>query len=115
RGGGAKPAAGAVSSIEQWYVNCGEGRSYTRTVWIALHQAAPYGPDYLRMRSTKVAATLSPEAIDSIVYGQNGDPFALLGPHKVSVDGQPSTAIRVFLPWAQAIQIATHDGQKQDA
>jgi 1,4-alpha-glucan branching enzyme len=66
------------------------------------------------MRSAQVAATLSPEAIDSIVAGQNGDPFAVLGPHKVAVDGQPATAVRVFLPWAQAIQVVTHDGGSQD-
>src|SRR2546428_3126781 len=53
---------------------------------------------------------LPPEIIASIVGGYNGDPFAVLGPHPISVDEQPAVAIRTFLPWASSVQVVEHDG-----
>jgi len=41
-------------------------------------------------------------SIDALVYGRNGDPFALLGPHPVS----GGWAIRFFLPWAAEASIS---------
>jgi 1,4-alpha-glucan branching enzyme len=58
---------------------------------------------------------LSPETIDSIVHGYNSDPFAVLGPHPTTHDGKPATAVRAFLPWATALQVARHDGPVYDA
>jgi 1,4-alpha-glucan branching enzyme len=57
-----------------------------------------------------VADNLSPQIIDSIVRGYNGDPFSVLGPHAVTKDGQPAVAIRAFLPWATSLQVARDAG-----
>ncbi|HET6260868.1 MAG TPA: 1,4-alpha-glucan branching enzyme, partial [Chloroflexia bacterium] len=58
---------------------------------------------------------LSQELIDSIVSGHNADPFAVLGPHRTSDDDQPSTAVRAYLPWAQALQVVKHGGETHEA
>ncbi|HEX9990868.1 MAG TPA: hypothetical protein VGE45_20615 [Chloroflexia bacterium] len=54
--------------------------------------------------------TLSQATIETITRGLNGDPFSVLGPHKVTHDGQPATAVRAFLPWAALVQVVTEDG-----
>jgi 1,4-alpha-glucan branching enzyme len=61
-----------------------------------------------------VPDNLSPQLIDSIVHGYNGDPFSVLGPHPVTKDGQPALAIRAFLPWATTLQVARNDGTVYD-
>jgi 1,4-alpha-glucan branching enzyme len=58
---------------------------------------------------------LSQELIDSIVRGYNADPFAVLGPHRSSDADQPSTAVRVYLPWAQTLQVVKHGGETHEA
>ncbi len=50
-------------------------------------------------------AEISREIIDSIVGGYNPDPFGVLGPHITVQNGQEATAVRVYLPWVQAIQV----------
>jgi 1,4-alpha-glucan branching enzyme len=45
-----------------------------------------------------------PGAVEALVAGRHGDPFALLGPH----DGE----VRVFAPGAEAVQLAARDGQE---
>jgi 1,4-alpha-glucan branching enzyme len=56
--------------------------------------------------------TISFGAIDAIVGGYHGDPFALLGPHEHEddVDGQ-GIVIRAFLPLAQSADVLLDDGQ----
>src|SRR5437870_13042937 len=63
------------------------------------------------MADTTTPTTLSDEAIASIVGGYNDDPFAILGPHQVSLNGKASTAVRAFLPWAKELGVAV-DGDK---
>ncbi|MGI8587923.1 MAG: 1,4-alpha-glucan branching protein GlgB [Chloroflexia bacterium] len=59
---------------------------------------------------------LSPELIETIVAGLNGDPFAVLGPHAaVDAEGRPAVAVRAFLPWASSLQVVRHDGALFDA
>src|SRR5436190_16548007 len=58
---------------------------------------------------------LSPEIMDSIVGGYNSDPFAVLGPHPSTYEGKPAIAVRTFLPWAETLQVAMHDGEVYDA
>ncbi len=58
---------------------------------------------------------LSPQLIDSIVGGYNADPFSVLGPHRTSQDSQASTAVRVYLPSAQAVQVVKHHGESHEA
>ena len=47
------------------------------------------------------------DVIDSIVTGQHGDPFAVLGPHAVRDD---LVSVRAFLPGAQAVAVLVADG-----
>ncbi|MGH7409949.1 MAG: 1,4-alpha-glucan branching protein GlgB [Candidatus Methylomirabilis sp.] len=53
--------------------------------------------------------TLSAEQIEAIVEGEHGDPFAVLGPHLVSVRGNTAVAIRVFLPDAERVTVVPAD------
>jgi 1,4-alpha-glucan branching enzyme len=46
--------------------------------------------------------------IDSIVAlerGTNADPFAVLGPHQVTIDGKPALAVRFFHPEAERVEL----------
>ncbi|TRL32763.1 1,4-alpha-glucan branching protein GlgB [Rhizobium straminoryzae] len=45
-------------------------------------------------------------ALDALVDGRHGDPFALLGPHPA----QGATIIRAFLPGAEGVEILSRDG-----
>jgi 1,4-alpha-glucan branching enzyme len=51
------------------------------------------------------APTLSPEVIAQIAAGRHRDPFAVLGPHRVSVEGKSAFVIRAFLPAARAVSV----------
>jgi len=53
---------------------------------------------------------LPSESIDSIVGASNADPFAVLGPHRVTLDGEPGWAVRAFLPWAARLQVVQQNG-----
>ncbi len=49
------------------------------------------------------------EAVDAIVAGTNDDPFAVLGRHRVIVDGKPALLIRTMQPAASDVQLVTDD------
>jgi 1,4-alpha-glucan branching enzyme len=49
--------------------------------------------------------------IEALIRGQHSDPFAVLGPHPISLVGQPYWAVRFFFPWAEAAEILTATGQ----
>jgi len=53
--------------------------------------------------------TLSPEEIEAIAKGEHGDPFAVLGPHLVSVGGSTATVVRAFLPDAHQVMVLPAD------
>jgi 1,4-alpha-glucan branching enzyme len=53
--------------------------------------------------------TVSRDDVDAIVAARHRNPFAVLGPHPVSVDGRPAIAIRAFVPGAQTIRLLPHD------
>ncbi len=58
------------------------------------------------------SATLPFGAIDAVALGVHADPFAVLGPHDATADGQPGIAVRVFRPYASEIQVHTvRDGR----
>ncbi|HUS14616.1 MAG TPA: 1,4-alpha-glucan branching enzyme, partial [Chloroflexia bacterium] len=61
-----------------------------------------------------MAATLTGEEIEALVGGYHSDPFAVLGPHQSTVDGEPATAVRVFLPWARGVRVTRPDGPPQE-
>ena len=62
------------------------------------------------MRSSPVAPTLDPPDVEAIVRGRHGDPFAVLGPHRVETETGPVMAIRAFLPDAEAAQVVPIGG-----
>src|SRR3970040_379068 len=51
--------------------------------------------------------SLTPEAVQKLVTGEHGDPFAVLGPH-TSRDG--SVAARAFLPGAGKVAVVADGG-----
>ena len=53
-----------------------------------------------------MATTLPPGAIEAIVEGRHGDPFAVLGPHEV--DG--TTVVRAFVPGADTVDAVDPEG-----
>ncbi len=56
---------------------------------------------------TLLAETTAPvEEIAQIVRAEHGDPFHILGMHRVKVQGQPGVAVRAFLPHAQNAWVA---------
>ncbi len=58
------------------------------------------------------SATLPFGAIDAIALGVHADPFAVLGPHGATADGQSGIAVRVFRPYASAMEVHTvRDGR----
>ncbi|MFA5028463.1 MAG: 1,4-alpha-glucan branching protein GlgB [Candidatus Methylomirabilota bacterium] len=48
---------------------------------------------------------MPPAVIESLVRGDHGDPFAVLGPHLVRDGGRSALVVRVFRPEAQAIHL----------
>jgi 1,4-alpha-glucan branching enzyme len=53
-----------------------------------------------------MAATLPRSAIEAIVEGRHGDPFAVLGPHEVDA----AIVVRAFVPGADRVDAVTPDG-----
>jgi 1,4-alpha-glucan branching enzyme len=51
------------------------------------------------------SATLPFSTIDAIALGLHADPFAVLGAHMASRDGEPGVAVRVFRPNAEAVAV----------
>src|SRR5215470_11586173 len=44
-------------------------------------------------------------ALDALVRGTNGNPFAVLGPHILARDGQPTVVIRTLQPFASRVEV----------
>src|SRR5262249_59525602 len=49
--------------------------------------------------------TLATEAICALVEGEHGDPFAVLGPHRVQTPLGAAVAVRAMLPGATAVRV----------
>lgn len=54
----------------------------------------------------EAATTVDPAQIQALLEGRHGDPFALLGPHRVGTQ----TIVRVLQPGAHSVQMTTPDG-----
>ncbi len=48
---------------------------------------------------------LSPDSLDSLIRGEHGDPFSILGPHAVRDAGRTDLTIRVIRPGAREIRV----------
>ncbi|MSO46149.1 MAG: 1,4-alpha-glucan branching protein GlgB [Acidobacteria bacterium] len=53
--------------------------------------------------------TAGDDALDAIAAGTSDDPFAILGCHRVTVDGRPALVIRTMQPAASDVQLVTPD------
>lgn len=58
---------------------------------------------------TKLTRTLLPKDLDRLLHGDHHDPFSILGPHLVALDGGQGLAIRVFAPEAEAVKVIDLD------
>jgi 1,4-alpha-glucan branching enzyme len=53
------------------------------------------------------ARTPADDVLDAIVSGTGDDPFAVLGPHRVVVDGRSALVVRTMQPSASDVQLVT--------
>ena len=61
------------------------------------------------LRAVAGSSALDPGAVERLVEGRHHDPFSVLGPHPVVVDGRPAVAVRAFLPEAQSVDLVVAD------
>ena len=53
--------------------------------------------------------TAADDMLDAVAAGRSDDPFAVLGLHRVAVDGRPALVIRTMQPSASDVQLVTPD------
>src|SRR5262249_61917487 len=53
--------------------------------------------------------TLDQHAIRAVVEGEHGDPFAVLGPHRVQTPDGAAVAVRAIVPGAAAVRVLSPD------
>jgi 1,4-alpha-glucan branching enzyme len=56
------------------------------------------------MPSSAVSSAFD-RALDALVHGVNGDPFAVLGPHAATEQGRPAVVIRTCQPFAARVDV----------
>ena len=49
------------------------------------------------------------DALDALISGTSDDPFAMLGRHRVVIDGRPALVVRTLQPHAADVQLITGD------
>ncbi|NCJ07598.1 1,4-alpha-glucan branching enzyme [Synechococcales cyanobacterium C] len=49
--------------------------------------------------------SVSPEQVNRIVWNQHHDPFEILGPHTIEINGKPGWVVRAYLPNAKAVSV----------
>jgi 1,4-alpha-glucan branching enzyme len=59
-----------------------------------------------------IAPTIATEQIDRIVWNQHHDPYSVLGPHEIELDGKSVWVVRAYLPDAMAALVVNPDEQK---
>ncbi|HEY9734670.1 MAG TPA: 1,4-alpha-glucan branching enzyme [Trichocoleus sp.] len=60
-----------------------------------------------------MSVTVAPEQIERIVWNQHHDPFEVLGPHLIQLDGKTVWAVRAYLPQAEAAWVVLPEERKQ--
>src|SRR5258705_13693624 len=53
--------------------------------------------------------TLDPHEVHAVVEGEHGDPFAVLGPHRVQTPDGTAVAVRAIVPGATAVRVLRAD------
>ncbi|HSE95218.1 MAG TPA: 1,4-alpha-glucan branching protein GlgB, partial [Methylomirabilota bacterium] len=51
-------------------------------------------------------------ALEALIRGEHGDPFAVLGPHAIGGRGRPGVVVRTFLPGARAARVVPVDATR---
>lgn len=59
--------------------------------------------------------TVASDQIDRIVWNQHHDPFEVLGPHQIDVDGKPMWVVRAYLPDADAAWVVLPESRSEYA
>jgi 1,4-alpha-glucan branching enzyme len=52
-----------------------------------------------------MTASISPDQVQRIIANQHHDPFEILGPHPIEIDGASKWIIRAYLPTAEAVTV----------
>jgi 1,4-alpha-glucan branching enzyme len=52
-----------------------------------------------------MSITITPDQIERIVWNQHQDPFEVLGPHPVQVDGKTAWVVRAYQPNAESVSV----------
>ncbi len=55
---------------------------------------------------------IHPAALAALVEGRHGNPFSILGPHRIGEQG--GVSLRVFRPWASVMRAVLPDGSRHD-
>jgi 1,4-alpha-glucan branching enzyme len=58
-------------------------------------------------------ATAPQDQIDRIVHNQHQNPFEVLGPHQVEVDGHPAWVVRTYQPRASAVWVVLPEERRE--
>src|SRR4029453_16336934 len=61
------------------------------------------------MRRDVSGMTLDQHTILAVVEGDHGDPFAVLGPHRVQTPDGVAVAVRAIVPGTAAVRVLTAD------
>jgi 1,4-alpha-glucan branching enzyme len=62
-------------------------------------------PTGLSANTPVPGATIAPTEIERIIHAEHSEPFQVLGPQPVTVDGVASIAIRTFQPTADSVTV----------
>jgi 1,4-alpha-glucan branching enzyme len=52
-------------------------------------------------RSRPIETLINPSDLQQVVFSSHWDPFGVLGPHEVAIDGRPGMVVRAFMPEAR--------------
>src|SRR5262245_61547817 len=55
--------------------------------------------------TTRTGSTISAEDVDHLIHANHWNPFEVLGPHTVGLDGGEAVAVRAFLPEAREVWV----------
>src|SRR4029453_16600205 len=61
------------------------------------------------MRPNVPGMTLDQQTIRAVVEGEHGDPFGVLGPHRVQTPDGAAVAVRAIVPGAAAVRVLPAD------
>jgi 1,4-alpha-glucan branching enzyme len=60
-----------------------------------------------------MTVSISPDQVQRIIANQHHDPFEVLGPHSVEINGVSSWVIRAYMPTAEAVMVICPDQRSE--